>query len=128
MSGGPCPRPEVNPRNVILVVEDEVLVRMVIAEQLRHAGYHVVEAANAHEALQILRHDSDVKLILTDIRMPGTIDGVELARLARSEFPAIKIVLSSGHLASVDWVEHDGYFRKPYHPRDIISHIKTLLD
>jgi two-component system, response regulator PdtaR len=127
MKGDPQPQSESSDRGTILVVEDEVLERMAIADRLRQASYEVVEAGNAHEALDILRHSGDVKLIVSDIGMPGSIDGVELARLARSEYPDIKIVLASGHLASIDWVEHDGYFRKPYDARAIISHIERLI-
>jgi CheY-like chemotaxis protein len=127
MEGSPYPRSETCDRGTILVVEDEVIERMAIADRLRQASYEVVEAGNAHEALEILRHSGDVKLIVSDIGMPGSIDGVELARLARSEYPDIKIVLASGHLASLDWVEHDGYFRKPYDARAIIKHIETLI-
>jgi two-component system, response regulator PdtaR len=122
-----CPRNEENSQPVILVVEDEVLVRMATAEQLRQAGYSVLEAANAHEALQVLRHTPGVKVILTDIRMPGLIDGLGLARLARSEYPDIKVVLASGHLSAVDWIAHEGYFRKPYDTREVIEHIKALI-
>lgn len=127
MAGGKlCPQSEAAPRSV-LVVEDEVLERLAIADQLRQAGYEVIEAANAHEALQVLQHSNDVKLIISDVRMPGSIDGVALARLVRAEHPDIKIVLASGHLASLDWVEHDGYFRKPYDIRHVVEHIKTLI-
>lgn len=112
----------------ILVVEDEVLVRMMVAEQLRWAGYTVVEAANAHEALDVLRHDSvDVRLVLSDICMPGTIDGVGLARAIRSQYPRIRIVLTSGHLPAVGGTEHDGFFPKPYDATKLINYIKTLL-
>jgi two-component system, response regulator PdtaR len=127
MKGDPYPRNESYDRGTILVVEDEVLERMAIADRLRQASYDVVEAGNAHEALEILRHSGDVKLIVSDIGMPGSIDGVELARLARSQYPDIKIVLASGHLASIDWVEHDGYFRKPYDARAVIRHIERLI-
>jgi two-component system, response regulator PdtaR len=127
MKGDPHPQGESYAQGTVLVVEDEVLERMAIADRLRQASYEVVEAGNAHEALEILRHSGDVKLIISDIGMPGSIDGVELARLARSEYPDIKIVLASGHLASLDWIEHDGYFRKPYDARQIIRHIKTLI-
>jgi CheY-like chemotaxis protein len=127
MEGNPYPRSQTCDRGTILIVEDEVLERMAIADRLRQASYEVVEAGNAHEALEILRHGGDVKLIVSDIGMPGSIDGVELARLARSEYPDIKIVLASGHLASIDWVEHDGYFRKPYDAREVIRHIERLI-
>jgi two-component system, response regulator PdtaR len=127
MQGEPYPQRVSYDRGTILIVEDEVLERMAIADRLRQASYEVVEAGNAREALEILRHNADVKLIVSDIGMPGSIDGLGLARLAKSEYPDIKVVLASGHLASIDWVEHDGYFRKPYDARDVIKHIKTLI-
>ena len=114
--------------DTILVVEDEVLVRMVIADNLRNAGYTVIEASNAHEALELLRNRVDVRLILSDVRMPGTMDGVALARTVRSEFPVVKIVLTSGNPARLDWVEQDGFFPKPYDAAQIIKYIKALLD
>ena len=121
--------PKAEPRTgaTVLVVEDEVLVRMMIADELRSAGYTVFEASNAHETLEVLRHRPNVRLLFTDLRMPGSMDGVKLARLIRSEYPAVKIVLTSGHLAAVDWVEHDGFFPKPYNAAKIIQHFKALL-
>ena len=128
-SGGvPHPNSPANGRKSILLVEDEVMVRMMIADKLREAGYTVIEAANAHEALEVLQHDVDVRAILSDVRMPGTIDGVGLARTVRSQYPAVKIMLASGHLPSLDWAEHDGFFPKPYDVEAVIRYIKTLLD
>jgi CheY-like chemotaxis protein len=116
-------------RRGILLVEDEVLVRMMIADAFRDAGYTVIEAANAHEALEVLRHNSiDVRAILSDIRMPGRIDGVGLARTVRSHYPAIRVVLTSGHLAALDWADHDGFFAKPYDADALVRHINSLLD
>ena len=113
--------------HTVLIVEDEILVRLFIAEQFRTAGYEVIEAANADEALDLLAHISSVSLIISDIRMPGSIDGLRLARIVRSEYPTTRIVLTSGHLPNVDSVDHDGFFLKPYDARKVIDHIKTLL-
>jgi CheY-like chemotaxis protein len=113
-------------RGTVLVVEDEVLVRMMIADNLRNARYTVIEASNAHEALDLLHYGVDV--IFSDVHMPGTMDGIALACIARSEFPAIKIVLTSGNLTRLHWVEYDGFFPKPYDTDQIIKHINTLLD
>jgi CheY-like chemotaxis protein len=125
--GEPHPKAEV--RNSILLVEDEVLIRMMIADKLREAGHTVIEASNADEALEVLRHSSiGVRVVLSDIQMPGAMDGVGLAREVRSRYPVIKIVLTSGHLAGPDYAEHDGFFSKPCDLATIISHIKTLLD
>jgi CheY-like chemotaxis protein len=122
------PRCESKVRDTVLVVEDEVLVRMLVADELRNAGYTVIEASNAHEAVDLLRSSADVTLIFSDVRMPGTMDGVGLARIVRSEFPMIKIVLTSANLTRLDWAGHDGFFPKPYDAVEIIKHIKTLLD
>jgi two-component system, response regulator PdtaR len=122
------PSPRFIVRDTILVVEDEVLVRMVVADELRNAGYTVIEASDAHEALDLLRNSVDVRLIFSDVRMPGTMDGVGLAGIVRSEFPMIKIVLTSANLTRLDLAKHDGFFPKPYDAAEIIKHIKTLLD
>jgi two-component system, response regulator PdtaR len=113
----------------ILFVEDEVLVRMTLADQLRSAGYVVLEASNADEALDLLHSKGHgVQLLLSDIRMPGWIDGVELARAIRAQHPEIKIVLASGESFSAShWGDTDGFFPKPYNARRLIEHIKMLL-
>jgi two-component system, response regulator PdtaR len=112
----------------ILVVEDEVLVRMMIADQLRNAGYKVFEAAGAEEALDLLAHTTAVKVIFSDLQMPGSVDGVGLVRAVRSKYPGIRILLTSGQVSIVDGVDHDGFFPKPHDVTRIISHIDSLLD
>jgi two-component system, response regulator PdtaR len=74
----------------------------------------------------IKRTTADVGLVFSDMRMPGPMDGVALAQLVRSQYPAVKVVLSSGQL-SVDWAEHDGFFRKPYDLARVTKHIKSLI-
>jgi CheY-like chemotaxis protein len=126
---GADPKIQTDCQATILVVEDEVLIRMVIADGLRDAGYTVIEASNAHEALEILDHSNvDVRCVFSDLRMSGTMDGVGLARAVRAQYPAIRVVLTSGHEKTLDWTAHDGFFPKPYDPVAIIRHIKTLLD
>src|SRR5215475_13915092 len=80
----------------VLVVEDEEVMRTKLAEELQEAGYSVVEASDGTEAVEILTLRPDVKIVISDVRMPGPIDGVELCRRVRSGYPGIKIVLSSG--------------------------------
>ena len=113
----------------ILVVEDEVFSRMTLADQLRRAGYRVLEASNADEALDLLRDRSQaVRLLLSDIRMPGKLDGVELAHAVRFQYPDIKIVLTSGQSFSTShWGDHDGFFPKPYDVRRLLEHVQVLL-
>lgn len=112
----------------VLVVEDEVLVRMMIADELRNAGFKVIEASNAHEGLELLRYNKNgVRVIFTDVRMPGTLDGAQLARIVRTEFPSLKVVLTSGTAGPADRAPHDGFFRKPYRPAQVIKQLKALL-
>jgi CheY-like chemotaxis protein len=113
----------------ILLVEDDVLERMSLADQLRIAGYVVLEACNADEALDLLnRNIHSVQLLLSDVRLPGNMDGLELARAIRAQSPEIKIVLASGQSFSTNhWFDTDGFFPKPYDARRLIEHIKMLL-
>src|SRR5262245_38748462 len=116
-------------QTTILVVEDDVFVRMTLADQLRGAGYRVLEASNADEALDLLRDSSQaVPLLLSDIRMPGTLDGVGLSLAVRYQYPDIKIILSFGQSFSTShWGDHDGFFPKQYDARRLIEHITMLL-
>jgi CheY-like chemotaxis protein len=116
-------------RPTLLLAEDEVLVRIMIADELRNAGFRVIEVSNADEALDVLRHDSvDVRALFSDVRMPGTIDGAQLAHIVRSEFPHLKVVLTSGNSGSIEWPQHDGFFRKPYQLAQVIGHLNALLN
>jgi CheY-like chemotaxis protein len=87
-------------RPTILVVEDEMLVRVMLADALRDAGYEAVEAVDGDEAIRLLRGSDNIKVVVSDIRMPGSLDGIALARRVRSERPDIKIVLVSGDLTA----------------------------
>ncbi len=79
----------------VLVVEDDVMMRTKLADELQDAGYLVVEASDGTEAVDILRARQDVKIVISDVRMPGPIDGVEFSRRVRSDYPGMKVVLSS---------------------------------
>ncbi len=90
---------DANPmRPVVLLVEDEMFVRMAAADALEDAGFEVVEVANAQAAQEVLRHRSDIRVLFTDVQMPGPIDGLQLAALVRSQWPHICVIITSGHL------------------------------
>jgi len=110
----------------ILVAEDEVLVRMMIADELRASGFRVVEASNADEALVVLQSSCSVDLVLTDIRMPGSMDGLALAQLVRSKWPGIKVIFASGQPRQPDMVA-DAFFSKPYQPERVVDRIREIL-
>ncbi len=112
----------------VLVVEDEVMMRTKLAEELQDAGYLVVEASDGTEAIEILTVRRDIKIVISDVRMPGPIDGVELSRRVRSDYPGIKVILSSGEPNAADSTAHGGFFLKPYRVARIISHIRSFTD
>ena len=115
-------------QKTILVVEDEVLIRMALAQELREKGYNVLEAANGDEALAILRASLRIDALLSDIRMPGSIDGIDLVRISRTERPAMKILVSSGHLAATELRgEVDGILSKPIDFDVLLARLRLLL-
>ena len=85
-------------RPVVLIVEDEFLLRMDAVDMIAGAGFEVVEAANADQAIEILEARRDITVVFTDIQMPGSMDGLKLARAVRGRWPPIKIVATSGHV------------------------------
>lgn len=86
-----------NPR-VVLLAEDEPLIRFDIADELRRLGYQVIEAGNADEAIEVLQSTARLDLVLTDVRMPGSRDGLDVARAVREKRPGVGIIVMSGHL------------------------------
>ena len=103
-----CPTP-----GHVLIVEDDVLIRVLLADELRDAGLRVIEAANADEALSIFEAGAQVDLLFTDVQMPGSIDGVELARRIKTIHPALPIILTSGN-AGASAARLGSFIPKPY--------------
>jgi CheY-like chemotaxis protein len=116
-------------KTVILVVEDEAIIRMGAVQMLEDAGFEVVEASNAHDALGILEARNDVRAVFTDINMPGTLDGLRLARMVRGRWPPIHLIVTSGLLSPNDNDLPPGgkFIRKPYDPAHVIATIHGLL-
>jgi CheY-like chemotaxis protein len=114
-------------KTTVLVVEDEVLIRMMIADALREQGLAVVEASDSDEALTVLQSSLPIRLLLTDIRMPGEIDGLALARLARVARPGLKVIVTSSHLGAAFAGIADAFFSKPYNLRVVAKRVKELL-
>jgi CheY-like chemotaxis protein len=103
-----------NRQPVVLLVEDEVVVRALLAEELRAAGMSVTEAANADEAWAFLKAGGEVDLLFSDVRMPGSMDGIGLMELVRQNFPDIKIVMTSGNLGPRNMGHIGRFLAKPY--------------
>lgn len=113
----------------VLVVDDEALIRLDVADQLRDAGYEVFEASSADEAIDILNATPSIRLLFTDIDMPGTMDGLKLAAAVRDRWPPVKIIVTSGHRI-VDIAEMpDGsmFFSKPYTHLAVLKSMRELL-
>jgi CheY-like chemotaxis protein len=115
-------------RPTVLVVEDEVLIRLMIAEELRRQGVNVVEASDAEEALAVLQGAVPVQLLLTDLQMPGSFDGTALASMVHASFPTIKIVVASSLPPgkSLRAIAHAA-FLKPYDLTAVVRQVKELL-
>jgi two-component system, response regulator PdtaR len=115
-------------RPVVLVVEDEFLLRMDAAEMISNAGFDVVEAASADEAIAILAARPDIHVVFTDIQMPGSMDGLKLARFVRGRWPPIKIVATSGFVmvGKDDLPEGSRFLTKPYRPAQIVATLREL--
>jgi CheY-like chemotaxis protein len=119
----------VTKRAVILIVEDEFLIRMSAVEMIEEAGYEVVEAASADEAIAILERRLDITVVFTDVQMPGSMDGLKLAAAVRDRWPPIKIVATSGQvkLRPDDLPEGGRFLPKPYSPAEITKTLRDLI-
>jgi CheY-like chemotaxis protein len=121
--------PSMSSRPVVLLVEDELLVRMAAADALVDAGFDVIESANAQAAHEILMVRDDIQVLFTDVKMPGPMDGLELASLVRRCWPHILIVITSGHLKpeSVPLPDDALFIAKPYGEKAPAVAIQALL-
>jgi len=115
-------------RPLVLIVEDEFLLRVNAVEMIEAAGYDAVEAANADEAIAILEARRDIHVVFTDIQMPGSMDGLKLARFVRARWPPIKIIATSGVLALRDRDLPEGgiFLPKPYTAETITDILRGL--
>ena len=117
--------------NAIIVVEPDVLTRMVLAEYLRECGYRVVECGNGDDVLVILSSGRKIDVVLSDIELTGSLDGRALARQIRESHPMVEVRLTSGpaHAAgkAADLCD-EGPLDRPYHPRELVRRINRLRE
>ncbi|QEE46345.1 response regulator [Rhizobium sp. WL3] len=113
----------------VIVVEDETIVRMDIAMSLEDEGFIVLEASNADDAIEILNAHPEIRLMFTDIDMPGSMDGLKLAEAVRDRWPPVKIIVASGHRQlRDDLLPVEGkFFSKPYDHACIVSAMREML-
>jgi CheY-like chemotaxis protein len=116
-------------RPVVLIVEDEPFVRLTGADLLAEAGFEVLEAGNADEAMRILEVTPEVRVVFSDVEMPGSLDGLGLARRICQRWPSIGIVLTSGHCLRAETIPREGRFlAKPYDGQVLVRHIEEIVN
>ncbi len=114
---------------VVLVVDDEALLRMLATDYFRDAGYEVIEAENGDVALAMMRSRPDIRAIFTDVQMPGSLSGLELAERVRAECPTCAIVIVSGRQfpKPAELATGARFVAKPYLGADIVRMFDGML-
>ena len=114
---------------VVVIAEDEPLIRMLAVDVLTEQGFEVIEAAHANEALAILEAQAaDIHMLFTDIHMPGSIDGLELAHHARRHWPWIALLVTSAKARpqADEMPIRSQFLSKPYHLSHVVAHVREL--
>ena len=115
-------------RHVVLAVEDEPLILMLAIDMIRDAGFEALWASNADEAIRILESRGDIRIVFTDINMPGSMDGIKLAQAVRGRWPPIKIIVTSGFSGADLKLLPEGsqFIPKPYDAGQISDALHSL--
>jgi CheY-like chemotaxis protein len=115
-------------KQAVLVVEDEFLMRLHAVHLVEQAGFEAVEAANADEAVSILEARKDIRIVFTDINMPGSMDGLKLAHAIRKRWPPIELILTSGRfdISNSELPARGRFFPKPYQDDAIVDALRHL--
>lgn len=114
---------------IVLVVEDEPLQRMMAIDVVERAGFAAVEAMNADDAVTILESRSDIRIVFTDIDMPGGVDGLKMAVEIRDRWPPIELVIVSGkqRLLPEDLPARGVFFLKPYKRAEVVATLRRMM-
>ena len=123
-------KPAAVEKSVVVVVEDDELVRLLLCEVLMDAGFDVIEAAQADEATAILRKRArEIHALFTDIHMPGSMDGLALAHLSRREWPWIALLIASGKARPQpkEMPQASRFLPKPYKPSHVVDHLLEMI-
>ncbi len=113
----------------MLVVEDEILIRMNAMTMVEEAGFEVIAASDADEAIRILESRNDIRAVFTDVHMPGSMDGIRLAHVVRNRWPPVALIVTSGqvNVPKSDLPPGGQFLRKPYAPGQIETALQQLL-
>lgn len=114
---------------IVLVVEDDALLRIIAVEVVEEAGFTAIEARDADEAVVLLESRTDITLLFTDINMPGSMDGLKLAHAVRHRWPPIKILVVSGkeRLQSSDLPSNSCFVGKPYRASAMVDELRLMV-
>ncbi|MGM4896879.1 response regulator [Tardiphaga sp. 839_C3_N1_4] len=110
----------------VLVVEDEVLIRDFVSEELTDAGFEVIQVGTADEAIAVLEARQDVHLVFTDIDMPGSMDGLKLAAAVRDRWPPVHIIITTGKARPLSIPANALFIPKPYLGRNVVTAMRTF--
>ena len=110
----------------VLVVEDEAIIRDMVAEELEDEGFTVVIAVNADHAISILENRLDIHLVFTDIDMPGSMDGLKLAAAVRDRWPPIHIIITTGKARPLEIPANALFIPKPYLGKNVAAAMRTF--
>ena len=111
----------------ILIVEDDQLLKLLTVDFVEEAGFVAVQADNADEAVAILESRSDIALVITDINMPGSMDGLKLAHAVHDRWPPIKIIVVSSRDPGSELPAGSRFFAKPYSAEKLIAEMRALI-
>jgi CheY-like chemotaxis protein len=114
---------------VVLVVEDENLIRLSALDMVEEAGFEAIAASDADEAIRILESRNDIRAVFTDVHMPGSMDGLRLARVVRNRWPPVALIVTSGRrsVLETDLPPGGRFLNKPYEPAQIEAALRELI-
>ncbi len=117
------------PKDLVLVVEDEALIRMSSADMIRDMGFEAIEAADAEQAVCLLEATPAIRVVFTDIQMPGSMDGLLLAAMVRDRWPPVALLITSGKLRplATDMPAGAHFIAKPYSPVELEEELHVLM-
>jgi DNA-binding NtrC family response regulator len=111
----------------VLVVEDDFLIRANAVDIIEEAGFHVDAASSADDAIRILEQRGNVGVVFTDVHMPGSLNGLDLARLVEHKWPGTGVIVTSGRATKMDIPSRAIFLAKPYSSSELVGKMRALL-
>jgi two-component system, response regulator PdtaR len=116
-------------KEVVLVVEDDGLIRMSAMQMVEQAGFEAIAASDADEAIRILESRNDIRAVFSDVQMPGSLDGLKLAQVVKSRWPPVALILTSGraHIQEADLPTGGRFLDKPYQSSELEAALRQVI-